>query len=216
MARRCASYSHSPRRRRACPRRQHGFSYLGLLALLLVLGWWLAATGQIWSSVAQRQREQELLFIGNQFRQAIAQYYEQSPGGAKRFPPTMEALLRDPRVPFVRRYLRRIYPDPFTGKTEWGIVRAPDEGIAGVYSLAAGKPLKRDNFSPPDRDFAQADSYADWRFIYRLVAAAPGTGSNSGNPVAPEQAASQPAAVAPSIPSPSAEAGGDTGELSPE
>lgn len=216
MARRCASYSYSPRRRRVWPRRQQGFSYLGLLALLLVLGWWLAATGQIWSSVAQRQREQELLFIGNQFRQAIAQYYEQSPGGAKRFPPTLEALLRDPRVPFVRRYLRRIYPDPFTGKAEWGIVRAPDEGIAGVYSLAAGKPLKRDNFSPPDRDFTQADSYADWRFVYRLVAAAPGTASNSGNPVAPEQAASQPAAVSPSIPSPPAEADSDMGELSPE
>lgn len=214
MARRCASCSHSARRRPAWPRRQHGFSYLGLLAVLLVLGWWLAASGQIWSTVVQQQRERELLFIGNQFRQAIAQYYEQSPGGAKRFPPTLAALLQDPRFPFTRRYLRRVYPDPFTAKAEWGLIRAPDEGIAGVYSLAAGKPLKRDNFSPQDRDFAQADSYADWRFVYRLVAASPGAVSDSSG--APEQAASQPAAEAPSIPSPPSEAGSDTGELSPE
>ncbi|MFC3530802.1 type II secretion system protein [Vogesella facilis] len=213
MARRYASCSRPVPACRSWPRRQRGFTYLGLLAVLLVLGWWLAATGQLWSTVARQQREQELLFIGDQFRQAIAQYYEQSPGGAKRFPPSMAALLRDPRLPFTRRYLRRIYPDPFTGKTEWGLIRAPDAGIAGVYSLAEGKPLKRDNFAPQYREFAQADSYADWRFAYRLVTSAAGT---------PEPVASQPATEAPSAsavtstPAPPAETGNDTGELSPE
>lgn len=151
------------------PSRQAGFTYLALLAVLVVLGWWLAGTGQLWSTVAQRQREDELLFIGEQFRQAISHYYEQSPGGARQYPPTLDALLQDPRVPFVRRYLRRIYADPFTGKAEWGLIRAPDEGIAGVYSLAPGKPLRRDNFSQQYSAFRQADSYADWKFVYQLA-----------------------------------------------
>ncbi|WP_029770751.1 type II secretion system protein [Pseudogulbenkiania sp. MAI-1] len=153
--------------------RQSGFTYLGVLLLVAMLGALLASTGEVWFTVQQRQKEQELLFIGHQFREAIRLYYERSPGGAKRYPRKLEDLLQDDRYPTTQRYLRKIYFDPLTGKQEWGLIKAPDEGIAGVYSLAPGTPLKVDNFDEKDAAFKGARRYARWQFSYQLVR--PGT-----------------------------------------
>src|SRR5687767_9452079 len=60
--------------------RESGFTLLGLLLVVGVMGAGLAAYGQIYSHQAQREKEAELLFVGNQFRQAIAAYYERTPG----------------------------------------------------------------------------------------------------------------------------------------
>lgn len=160
------------RRARPLPARQHGFTYLGLLVLIAVMGWTLAATGEVWSTVQQRQREQELLFVGNQYREAIRQYYERSPAAAKRYPATLADLLLDKRYPNVQRYLRKLYPDPMTGKPQWGLLRAPDGGIAGVYSLGGGVPFKVDQFEQRDAAFKNARSYARWQFSYQVVGGA--------------------------------------------
>lgn len=157
------------RRARPLPARQRGFTYLGVLVLIAVMGWMLAATGEVWSTVQQRQREQELLFVGNQYREAIRQYYERSPAAAKRYPPTLEDLLLDKRYPNVQRYLRKLYPDPMTSKPQWGLLRAPDGGIAGVYSLGGGVPFKTDQFEQRDAAFKDARSYARWQFSYQIV-----------------------------------------------
>jgi hypothetical protein len=42
----------------------------------------------------------------------------------------------------MQRYLRRIYRDPMTSKTEWGLVQSVDGRIMGVHSLSKDKPLK--------------------------------------------------------------------------
>jgi hypothetical protein len=62
--------------------------------------------------------------------------------------------------------LRRLYPDPLTGRDEWGIVKAPDGGIMGVYSLSDGRPLKISGFRPRDRELEGAVSYTDWKFVF--------------------------------------------------
>lgn len=158
------------------PHRQAGFTYLGVLILVAVMGALLAATGEVWSTVQRRQKEQELLFVGNQFREAIRLYYERSPGGSKRYPRKLEDLLLDNRYPSTQRYLRKIYVDPMTGKPEWGLLKAPDEGIAGVYSLAGGTPIKVDNFETRDAAFKGAIRYSRWQFSYQLVRPTPSNG----------------------------------------
>ncbi|SMF30809.1 type II secretion system protein [Pseudogulbenkiania subflava] len=160
-------------------RLQSGFTYLGVLMLVAIMGALLAATGEVWSTVIQRQKEQQLLFVGHQFREAIRQYYERSPGGVKRYPRSLDDLLLDKRYPTTQRYLRKIYFDPMTGKPEWGLLKAPDEGIAGVYSLARGTPIKVDNFATPDAAFKGAQRYSRWQFSYQLVQ--PGTANGSQN-----------------------------------
>lgn len=147
-----------------------GFTYLAVLFAVAMMGIALAATGVMWSTTQRREKEQELLFVGNEYRRAIASYYQRTPGTVKRFPQNFNDLLIDNRHVSIRRHLRRHYNDPMTNKPEWGIVRAPDGGIMGVYSLAADMPLKQSGFSVQDSAFEKADSYAKWRFAYDPLA----------------------------------------------
>lgn len=160
-----------------------GFAFIWLLFWVALLGVGLAAAGQLWSQAAKREREQELLFIGDQFRRAIAGYYEASPG-IKRYPRRLEDLLADDRVPVTRRHLRRIWPDPMTGKPDWGLVVQGDQ-ILGVFSQSRDAPLKRANFRVADAIFADALTYADWRFVHTP----PGAPSAGAAALAADQAA---------------------------
>ncbi len=145
---------------------ERGFTYL--MALIAVAAIALGLTGfiEIWSTTKQREREQDLLWIGNQFRQAIGLYYQRSPGTVKRYPERLEDLLEDRRFLNIQRYLRRVYEDPMTGKPAWGLVSAPQGGVMGIHSLAEKAPIKSGGFSLADDAFGKAGRYADWRFIY--------------------------------------------------
>jgi type II secretory pathway pseudopilin PulG len=146
--------------------KQEGFTYLALLIAVAVGGAVLAAVGELTSHAQQREKEAELLFVGQQYREAIRAYYERSPGGAKRYPMKLEDLLADSRYPTAQRYLRRPYPDPMTGSAAWGLVDAPGGGIMGVYSLSDAPPIKTGAFSKRDESFSDAVRYADWKFFY--------------------------------------------------
>jgi type II secretory pathway pseudopilin PulG len=147
-------------------RRQSGFTYLTALLLVAVVGAGLAATAGVWSQTRQREKEAELQWIGAQFTQAIALYYQRTPGTAKRYPETLEDLLEDKRSVNVQRYLRKVYADPMTGKSEWGLVTDAEGGITGVFSLSSAEPIKTGNFSARDKGFENARQYSDWRFVY--------------------------------------------------
>jgi type II secretory pathway pseudopilin PulG len=146
--------------------RHAGFTYVGLLIAVAVLGVGLAATGQVWRTAAAREKERELLFIGNEYRNAITNYYAGTPAGQIRYPRRLEDLVEDRRMPMVRRYLRRVYPDPITGNDKWGTVPASDGGIAGVFSLSEQRPLKIAGFTGADAKFEKAERYSDWKFVY--------------------------------------------------
>jgi type II secretory pathway pseudopilin PulG len=145
-------------------RRSRGFTYIGLLIAVVLLGIGLALVGEVWNTAVKRERERELLFVGDQFRQGIGRYYESSPG-VKQYPRKLEDLLEDKRFPVVKRHLRQIYLDPMTGKADWGLVLQGDQ-ILGVYSQSKDKPFKVANFRLLDSFFADSSSYSDWRFIY--------------------------------------------------
>lgn len=140
--------------------KQRGFTYVAALLLVAALSVGLAATGEVWSQSRQRQKEAELIWVGEQFVSAIGLYYQRSPGTVKRYPEKLEDLLEDKRYVSRQRYLRRIYRDPITGKAEWNPVRAPDGGIMGVHSLSVRAPIKR-TFSDGTRG-----RYSDWQFVY--------------------------------------------------
>lgn len=150
---------------------QRGFTYLAVLFLVAIMGAGLAAVATVWQMMLQREKEQELLFIGHQFRRAIGLYYERTPGAAKQFPADLGQLLRDDRYVTNQRYLRRIYDDPMTGRAEWGLVKTPDGRIMGVYSLSEAAALKTGNFAMADAEFAGKTSYSEWKFIHRPVSA---------------------------------------------
>ena len=146
--------------------REQGFTLAGAMLLVAVLGAGMAAYGELASHAAQREKERELLFIGNQFRQAIGSYYERTPGAVKQFPQKLEDLLQDKRHPMPQRHLRRVYVDPMTGSREWGILKAPGGGIMGVHSLSGTAPIKSGNFTVRDAALEGAASYSGWQFAY--------------------------------------------------
>ena len=128
-------------RSRNCARQQ-GFTYLAVLAALTLLA--LSTNGVMTyvSQQAQREREEDLLHVGQVFVQAIADYYAASPGSIKKLPQRMEDLLDDKRQVGIRRYLREIYRDPTTGKAEWDLVRDADGGVQGLRSRNPQQPIR--------------------------------------------------------------------------
>jgi type II secretory pathway pseudopilin PulG len=146
-----------------------GFTYLGLLILLAVMGVASAATLQMGSVLQRRAAEEELLGIGAEFRNALASYAAATPAGRPRAPRTLQELLKDPRFPGVRRHLRKLYADPITGKQEWGVVQAMNGGgIVGVYSLSRARPIKIGNFDLAFQGFGKRTSYREWVFSIPL------------------------------------------------
>lgn len=117
----------------------------------------------------KREKERELLFVGDQFRRALDQYSLHSPAGSRRFPMSLEDLLKDPRTPNTQRYLRKIYSDPITGSLEWGLVKGPNDEIYGIYSLSEEEPVKKHNFSSSDAGFEGKMKYAEWVFMSKPV-----------------------------------------------
>ena len=141
-----------------------GFVYVWVLALVAVLALGLAAIGPLWSQEAKRDREDDLLRVGKLYAEAIAGYYRVSPGSVKHYPPSLEALLLDTRFVGTVRHLRTLYADPVSVDTPWGLLRAPDGGIRGVYSQSAAVPLRTVPVDLGIAVLAPAARYAEWQF----------------------------------------------------
>jgi type II secretory pathway pseudopilin PulG len=144
--------------------RQAGFSYLWLMFLIAMVGIGLAAVGDQAGLARQRLTERHLLFAGHQIRDAIERYRAATPAGRPpEYPAQLSDLLEDRRQAEPMHHLRRLYPDPFTGSTDWGVVWLNNR-VAGVFSRSDALPLKQDNFDSADAAFVGARRYSDWRF----------------------------------------------------
>jgi type II secretory pathway pseudopilin PulG len=149
-------------------RREGGFTYLGLIILVTVIGLVGAATLKADALLRRAQAEKDLLETGAAFGEALRTYAEATPKGQPSQPPSLQELLKDPRFPGVRRHLRKIFVDPLTGKAEWGIVWAnPGDrrGVLAVYSLSKAKPLKVANFDARFSGFENKQHISDWKFV---------------------------------------------------
>ncbi len=141
---------------RASPR---GVIYPILLIGILVIGVATAGVAELWSTQVKREKEDELLFRLGEFRRAIIGYRADH----NQLPKKLKDLLEDRTQLQMRRYLRRIYPDPFTGKADWKLDLVVDRsgivsGIQDVHSQAPGKPLK----VLVSQVGKKQDSYRDW------------------------------------------------------
>ena len=167
--------------------RWEGFTYLTVLFMVAILAGGLALVGEVWHTSSMREKEAELLFIGNQYRKAIERYYLAGP--QRQYPRELEHLLRDPRRPGAERYLRRLYADPVTGEP-FALLKAPDGGILGVRSTSEEKPLKSGGFKVRDAALEGKATYAEWRFVH-AVPVQPGGAKPKSQPK-PEQQPSLP------------------------
>lgn len=183
-------------------RAQCGFTYLGALLLIAVMGAMLASVGSVWHTASQREKEYELLYAGEQFRNAIQSYYEKTPGAAKQYPKTLDDLLQDRRHSVVQRHLRKIFVDPMTGSAKWGLLMSEQGGIRGVHSLSDAEAIKTGNFSRENRDFEGKVLVGEWHFAHGAAAPIPEEAKalragTAASPPAPSTQARPPAAMTP-------------------
>jgi len=152
-----------PDLRRGCT----GLVLLGVLLLLVLVAVSALAGAEVWATSVQREREEQLLFVGEQYRKAIESYWRATPGRVKALPNSLAVLLEDDRFPMPVRHLRRLYPDPLDPQADWGLVKI-DSGIAGVYSSSTATPLKRSGFPVRYAHFEDAKDYRQWSFVFQV------------------------------------------------
>ncbi len=152
-----------------CPRRdglnrQQGAVLLIVLLFVLLTTLGASSMVEMHQTQTRREKEEQLLFVGDQYRRAIASYYGVTPpGGARSLPKSIDDLLKDKRFPSPMQHLRQAYPDPMTGKVDWTLVRTGG-GISGVRSQSTLEPIKKGGFPERYRRFEAKASYADWVF----------------------------------------------------
>jgi len=147
-------------------RNAYGFTYVVMLCSLVIFGLGLAALGQSWSMASQRMKENELIQIGNEVVWAIGDYYQHPPGTVKTFPTSLQDLVEDKRFVGTRRHLRKIYRDPFTLKTNWGLITNPQGGISGIYSINEASTLRQNGVVLYEGSIVTGKRYMNWKFTY--------------------------------------------------
>lgn len=141
-----------------------GVTYVWMLALLALMGIALSVVGPLWSDAVRREREQDLLRVGQLYARALRTYQEAGPGSVKPYPETLEALLEDRRHLGTHRYLRKLYADPIDPSRPWGLVRDSSNGIRGIYSTSLLPPLRREALDLGEVKLPAARSYQEWIF----------------------------------------------------
>jgi type II secretory pathway pseudopilin PulG len=173
-------------------RNSNGFAYIALIVVIVIIGISLGAAGRYWSNVVLRDKEEELLFRGDQYRQAIELYYKAVPG-APQDPSSIDDLLMDKRTATGRRHLRQRYKDPISGEAFVEIRTAISKRIIGVNSPSDKQPLKQAGFpaiysknlalvqaSFPGikigNDFVGKSRYSEWQFVSTIIETTPASG----------------------------------------
>jgi type II secretory pathway pseudopilin PulG len=142
-----------------------GFTYIALLAAIVILGIMLGAAGKYWSHVMLREKEAELLFRGDQYVRAIESYYTKPPNGHQPIlPPSIDELLKDSRFA-TRRHLRKKYKDPITGE-DFTVIQDATKRVIGVKSTSDKEPLKKGNFPKGYETFQGKTKYSEWEFKF--------------------------------------------------
>jgi type II secretory pathway pseudopilin PulG len=93
----------------------------GLLVAMAIMAIMMSAALPVWRTMAQREKEAELIFRGEQYARALAMYQRKY---ANASPPNFDALINE-------RFLRKKYKDPITGEDFQPVVagqQLPGEG----------------------------------------------------------------------------------------
>lgn len=149
-------------------KRQSGVVLLAMMLFIFMTTLGVGSMVQSFAFQKQRDAEDQLLFVGDQYRRAIISYYNSYPTGSTRhYPTSLADLATDTRFPSAKQHLRSIYPDPMTGEANWELIRL-GEGIIGVRSRSTKEAIKKSGFPLTYEQFEGAKTYRDWRFMAKL------------------------------------------------
>lgn len=106
---------------------RRGAALLGITVAVILIAVTLSVALPVANKEVIREKEDQLRFILGEFRRA-GEKFQRCHG---RLPESMEEMLKDADG---RRFLRRRYLDPFTGKSDWQTEKSPDAFV--VFSAS--------------------------------------------------------------------------------
>jgi type II secretory pathway pseudopilin PulG len=118
---------------------ERGYAMAALLVALSVMSIMLATALPSWRTLAQREREAELVFRGEQYVQAI-QLFSRRTGG---FPTSLKALQDG-------RFIRKLYKDPITN-ADFQPVYLGQVGVGGAPVVPGQQPQQPGRGQPPQQ-----------------------------------------------------------------
>ncbi len=92
--------------------KQRGYALIALMITISIMAIFLMTAMPVWQTVIQREKEEELIFRGKQYVEAIRIYQLKHPGA---FPKTLEELYKE-------RCIRKLYSDPMTEHGKWYVI----------------------------------------------------------------------------------------------
>jgi type II secretory pathway pseudopilin PulG len=196
-----------------------------LLVSIGVMSILLSAAMPVWRHEAQREREAELVFRGEQYARAVGLFQRKYAGA---FPPNLDVLLD-------QRFLRKKYADPMTedgefqllyltgqagqpGAPQGGGPRAEGRGGAQAFTPRANQTASGAGMggigggagqtagitgvvskskAESVRVYNGRSHYNEWEFLYSVVSQQPGAGAQAPTPGQPGQAPRAPAGPGP-------------------
>ena len=119
-------------------RRDAGYAMAALLVAIAVMGILASAVLPSWRTLNQREREEELVFRGEQYARAVGLFQRKFAGG---FPPNLDTLLQ-------QKFLRKKYKDPVTGEDFQILSQMSTMAVAGQPGRpGAGQPGSGSGFA---------------------------------------------------------------------
>jgi hypothetical protein len=98
----------------------------GYLIIMLMMAVFVIAVGlliavPVWQTEIQREKEEELIFRGRQYAEAVRLYLLKNPN---QYPSSLEDLLE-------KKCIRRLYKDPLGPNGEWDVILATGRPASG-------------------------------------------------------------------------------------
>lgn len=182
---------------------QRGYAMAALLVAVAVMAVLMSAAMPVWRHQAQREKEAELVFRGEQWVKGLALWQRKNGPGTR--PPSLDALVQE-------RMVRRKWKDPITGEDFLPVFLGQQAGQVPGGGRGAAPPGGRGAPpSPPRRAVGQPAAqpggagggvmgvrssstetsirvyqgqtrYDQWPFVFAGQAAAPGGGAPGVNP----------------------------------
>ena len=152
-------------------RGDEGYTLVSLLALIAVMGIAMATIAPTWRFLVTRDREEELIFRGEQYRAALERYQQEFSA----LPTKLEDL-------FKQRKIRRLFKDPITGR-DFELIYSTPEGNMRASRLSEDQQRRLQSANQPGgtsmpiigvvssspekalRPWNDKEYYNEWEFI---------------------------------------------------